>query len=396
MFDGAARLVLCNDRYIEMYHLRPEHARAGTPLHDLLMHRLAAGNFAGDVDRYVADCLKQVAEGRTETKTTELKDGRIIAVVSRPMRGGGWVATHTDVTDQLLRREGARFAAPARRAAPLDRCRDLFVPGPGRDRAQDRQPKRERDEVGGEDAVDDVGSYAAARRGRGARLQRGLDQCRNRGGGGRRTLGLDPGDQPPARPGQRRRAQRRRRRHRDQRGYRRAGACGAEDRRRGQAHSGHRRPDQSAGAQRHHRGGARRRSRARFRRGRLRSEIARGADRQGDRRDHARDHVGAGIERQSRRGDPRDHAAHAGHQQLYQRGRHFGRAAGSGDRRDFPQRRQRRDRRQGYRRGFGRSRRRRDADALSAQTMLAASEEVENATEKLRREVEEFLGTVAA
>ena len=101
MFDNAARLVLCNDRYIEMYRLRPEHAHPGTPLHDLLLHRLAAGNFAGDADRYVAHCLKRVADGRTETRTAELKDGRVIAVVSRPMRGGGWVATHTDVTDQL-------------------------------------------------------------------------------------------------------------------------------------------------------------------------------------------------------------------------------------------------------------------------------------------------------
>jgi len=102
MFDSAARLVLCNERYIEMYHLRPDHARAGTSLRDLLMHRLAAGNFSGDVDLYVANCLSQAAEGRTETKTIELKDGRVIALVSRPMRGGGWVATHNDVTDQLL------------------------------------------------------------------------------------------------------------------------------------------------------------------------------------------------------------------------------------------------------------------------------------------------------
>jgi methyl-accepting chemotaxis protein len=71
-------------------------------LRDLLMHRLEAGNFAGDVDRYVDTCLKQVAEGRTETKTNELKDGRVVAVVSRPMHSGGWVATHTDVTEQLL------------------------------------------------------------------------------------------------------------------------------------------------------------------------------------------------------------------------------------------------------------------------------------------------------
>ncbi|HYA05197.1 MAG TPA: PAS-domain containing protein, partial [Xanthobacteraceae bacterium] len=102
MFDRAARLVLCNERYIEMYHLQPEHARAGTPLRELLQHRLATGTFAGDVDSYVAECLKQVAEGRTEIKTAKLKDGRVISVVSRPMRHGGWVASHVDVTEQLL------------------------------------------------------------------------------------------------------------------------------------------------------------------------------------------------------------------------------------------------------------------------------------------------------
>ena len=102
MFDKAARLVLCNERYIEMYRLRPEHAVAGALLRDLLRHRIGAGTFSGDADRYVEDCLKRVAEGRTETKTTELKDGRIVTVVSRPMRGGGWLATHNDVTDQLV------------------------------------------------------------------------------------------------------------------------------------------------------------------------------------------------------------------------------------------------------------------------------------------------------
>ena len=45
MFDGAARLVLCNERYIEMYRLRPVHARVGTPLRDLLLHRLSGGEF---------------------------------------------------------------------------------------------------------------------------------------------------------------------------------------------------------------------------------------------------------------------------------------------------------------------------------------------------------------
>jgi PAS domain S-box-containing protein len=119
MFDAAARLVLCNQVYIEMYGLRPEHARPGTPLRDLLMHRLAAGNFEGNPDRYVADIIRDATEGRTETKTIELADGRVIALTSRPMRGGGWLATHTDVTEQLAaekERDSLRQREERRRA----------------------------------------------------------------------------------------------------------------------------------------------------------------------------------------------------------------------------------------------------------------------------------------
>ena len=36
MFDSTARLVLCNDRYLEMYRLAARARRAGTPLRDLL------------------------------------------------------------------------------------------------------------------------------------------------------------------------------------------------------------------------------------------------------------------------------------------------------------------------------------------------------------------------
>ena len=100
MFDGAARLVVCNARYIEMSQLPAEIFRKGTPLREILIHRAQAGTFAGDPDRYVIDALKQAAEGRAEAKTLELEDGRTIALAVRPLRGGGWVSTHTDVTQQ--------------------------------------------------------------------------------------------------------------------------------------------------------------------------------------------------------------------------------------------------------------------------------------------------------
>jgi len=119
MFDGSARLMLCNERYTEMYGLRPEQARPGTPLRELLTHRIAAGTFSSDPDKYIADCLRQVADGRTERKSIQMKDGRIISLTSRPMDNGGWVATHSDVTqrlaaekerDSLLEREQHRAA----------------------------------------------------------------------------------------------------------------------------------------------------------------------------------------------------------------------------------------------------------------------------------------------
>ena len=101
MFDGAARLVLCNERYVEMYNLPHAYAQRGTQARNLLIHRANAGSFSGDPDLHVAECLKQAADGRTETKTIETL-GRVIAVVRRPLAGGGWMTTHTDVTDQLL------------------------------------------------------------------------------------------------------------------------------------------------------------------------------------------------------------------------------------------------------------------------------------------------------
>ena len=92
---------------------------AGTPLRDLLIERIAAGTFSrrpGRIRRRVP--CKQVAEGRTETKTIEIKDGRVITVVSRPMRGRRLAGDPYGRDRTIARREGARLAAPARTAAP--------------------------------------------------------------------------------------------------------------------------------------------------------------------------------------------------------------------------------------------------------------------------------------
>jgi diguanylate cyclase (GGDEF)-like protein/PAS domain S-box-containing protein len=99
MFDANAILVVCNEPYLQMYGLSPKVVKPGCSLRQLLEHRVTVGSFAlSDPDQYVRDLRAAIAQGKTINKTVELTDGRIIAVSSRPVKGGGWVATHEDVT----------------------------------------------------------------------------------------------------------------------------------------------------------------------------------------------------------------------------------------------------------------------------------------------------------
>ena len=100
MFDSAGRLVLCNMRYIEMSQLPSEFFYGGLPFREILAERAKKGSFAGDPDAYVAQCIKRAADGRAETRTIDLEDGRTISLVFSPLAGGGWVSTHSDITQQ--------------------------------------------------------------------------------------------------------------------------------------------------------------------------------------------------------------------------------------------------------------------------------------------------------
>ena len=119
VFDGQANLVLCNERYRQMYGLCSEMVRPGTSLRSLLLHRKELGNFPGDTERYHAEILVDIATGTTTAKTVELDDGRIIALINKPLPGGAWVSTHQDVTD-LHRAQRQAQQSHARLAAVIE------------------------------------------------------------------------------------------------------------------------------------------------------------------------------------------------------------------------------------------------------------------------------------
>jgi diguanylate cyclase (GGDEF)-like protein/PAS domain S-box-containing protein len=101
MFDAQNRLMVWNARYQEMYRIAPERIWVGCTIRDLLDARIAAGTFPLDPGKYDAELREALKQGKVFVNDVELDDGRVIAVVNQPIEGGGWVATHEDITERI-------------------------------------------------------------------------------------------------------------------------------------------------------------------------------------------------------------------------------------------------------------------------------------------------------
>ena len=132
MFDAQERIVVCNNRYIEMYGLSREIVKPGCSLRELFQHRAAIGHLKINPDQYREDLLAELAKGEVVTWVIDTADGREISVTNKPMTGGGWVVTHEDITERRRaeakishmaprRIDGSRQSLPARRTS-----RELF------------------------------------------------------------------------------------------------------------------------------------------------------------------------------------------------------------------------------------------------------------------------------
>ena len=100
MFDENERLVVCNKRYMEMYNLSADIVKPGCSLQSLLEYRIRNGSFSRDPVEYRRELVGAMAAGTTTNNEVKSKDGRSISIINRPMHGGGWVATHEDVTER--------------------------------------------------------------------------------------------------------------------------------------------------------------------------------------------------------------------------------------------------------------------------------------------------------
>ena len=108
MFDAQNRLLVWNERYRAMYNIDPKRIWRGATIRDLLDARIAAGTFPLDPAATTPSCAPRSRKAKVFTLNVELTDGRIIDVVNQPMKGGGWVATHEDITERRKARTRTR------------------------------------------------------------------------------------------------------------------------------------------------------------------------------------------------------------------------------------------------------------------------------------------------
>ncbi len=100
-FDAAHRLIVCNDRYVEMYDLPRDRIGPGASLAEIVDMRFEAGSFpAMSREEYLHWRTKVAVSGEPTDSIVELRNGRTFKIRHRPMPDGGWVATHEDITEQ--------------------------------------------------------------------------------------------------------------------------------------------------------------------------------------------------------------------------------------------------------------------------------------------------------
>src|SRR5262249_46129709 len=103
MFDRSEHLVVCNDRYLEMYGLSRLVVKPGCTLREIIAARSTGGTLAADAERYRTELVDAMKRGETLRSIIERPDGHAIEVINRPIsRGDYWVGTHDDITERRL------------------------------------------------------------------------------------------------------------------------------------------------------------------------------------------------------------------------------------------------------------------------------------------------------
>lgn len=119
MFDAQGRLTVANSQFGELYGLPTAFTTPGTSMAAMSEYLVQSGvSTIESAEQYQRAALTNAHLSLPWDHLFELADGRQITISHRPMAGGGWVATHADITER--RRAEALITRMARYDALTD------------------------------------------------------------------------------------------------------------------------------------------------------------------------------------------------------------------------------------------------------------------------------------
>jgi signal transduction histidine kinase/CheY-like chemotaxis protein len=127
IFDNQDRLIMCNQRYRDLYALSQELIRPGTRFEALLRSSLANGLHADALGREEAWITERLAEYRAASGAVEQRftDGRWIRAQDHVTPDGGRVGLRSDITPERVTQETLLAARAAAEAA--NRAKSAFL-----------------------------------------------------------------------------------------------------------------------------------------------------------------------------------------------------------------------------------------------------------------------------
>jgi diguanylate cyclase (GGDEF)-like protein/PAS domain S-box-containing protein len=101
MFDGDDRLIAFNRQWLDFYGLSAEDTRIGMTFQQVF----SSQNAVSDLDGYLSDLKARLAASEQTSNLLTFPDGRVLSISFGRRQGGGWVATHEDVTQRKASEE---------------------------------------------------------------------------------------------------------------------------------------------------------------------------------------------------------------------------------------------------------------------------------------------------
>jgi signal transduction histidine kinase/CheY-like chemotaxis protein/HPt (histidine-containing phosphotransfer) domain-containing protein len=124
--DADLRLSAFNDRFLDLLGFPRDLARPGTPLADFFRYNAARGEYGpGDPEAQVAQRLALARRLEPHHFERTRPDGTVLEIQGRPMPGGGFVTTYTDITER--KRAEVALAAAKEAAETASRAKSEFL-----------------------------------------------------------------------------------------------------------------------------------------------------------------------------------------------------------------------------------------------------------------------------